>query len=114
MTAAPPEVVDLPAARVLALSGDVDVGVAPAVVAQLSQILADAPAVVLDLSEVTFFDSSGVRLVDRLVRICRQEGQPWRIVAPAGSSSRRLLDLVGMAGPEVLDDREAALAELAG
>lgn len=109
-----PEVLDLAGARVLALSGDVDVNVAPEVAASLPQLLAGARAVVLDLSAVTFFDSSGVRLVDRVVRTCRQGGQAWRIVAPPGSSSRRLLELVDMAGREVVDDRTTALAELSG
>jgi len=106
-------VLDVPAARVLVLSGDVDVGVAPGVLTQLPQLLAGAPAVVLDLSGVTFFDSSGVRLVDRVARTCEQHDQPWRVVCPPGSSSRRLLELVGMAGPHVLDDRDTALAQLA-
>ena len=114
MTAPPPQVLELPGARVLALSGDVDVSVAPNVVAQLPQLLDGAPAVVLDLTAVTFFDSSGVRLVDRVARTCRQHGLSWRVVAPVGSSSRRLLELVGMAGREVVDDRAAAVAELSG
>lgn len=114
MTAPQLEVLDVAAARVLALSGEIDVLAAPAVAAELPALLDGPDAVVLDLSEVTFFDSSGVRLVDQVARACDARSVPWRIVSPPGSSNRRLLDLVGMVGPQVLDDREAALADLAG
>ena len=106
------QVLDLPAARVIALGGEIDILTAPHVAAQLPALLAGASAVVLDLTAVTFFDSSGVRLVDQVARACVDRAQPWRIVVPAGSSSRRLLEIVGMAGPQVLSDQEAALAEL--
>lgn len=110
----PVQVVDLATARVLALVGDVDVLVAPAVAAELPALLDGARAVVLDLTGVTFFDSSGVRLVDQLVRACATRELAWRVVSPPGSSNRRLLELVGMTGPAVLDDREAAVADLGG
>jgi anti-anti-sigma factor len=109
MTEAPVHVVELPTVRVLALSGDVDVNVSPGVVVALPDLLAGAPAVVLDLAEVTFLDSSGVRLVDRFARACSELGQRWRVVAPTGSASRRVLDLVGLTGPQVLEDRTAAV-----
>ena len=53
--------------------------------------------VVLDLSAVTFFDSSGVRLVDTLARECGARATPFRVVAPPGGPSRRVLELVGLA-----------------
>ena len=109
MNTSPLQVLDLPSARVLALSGDVDVNVTPLLIAGLPQLVAGARAVVLDLSDVTFFDSSGVRFTDRLARTCTDLDQPWRIVAPRGSSSRRVLDLVGMSGPEVVEDRPSAV-----
>ena len=114
MTTAHLQVLELPAARVLALSGEVDVLSAPALAAELPALLDGTGAVVLDLSDVTFFDSSGVRLVDQVARACAARPLRWRIVSPPGSTNRRLLDLVGMVGAQVCDDREAALADVAG
>ena len=100
-------------ARVVVLAGEVDVLVAPRAAARLRELVDDAPALVLDLSGVTFFDSSGVRLLDELARLCAGRGVPWCVVAPTGGPSRRVLELVGMAGPEVVADRAAALAQVA-
>ena len=56
----------------------------------------DALALVLDLSQVTYLDSSGVRLVFRLARGLRDRQQALHLVVPAGSRVRRLLDLAGV------------------
>ena len=82
---------------------------APGVAARLDDVVDDAQVVVLDLAQVTFLDSAGVRLVDRLARGCAERSVPWRLVAPRGSVARRVLELVGMDGPEVAEDRAAAL-----
>lgn len=100
-------------ASVVALSGEVDATVAPGMAARLADVVQDASAVVLDLAAVEFFDSAGVRLVDRLARGCAAQGLPWRVVAPPASAARRVLELVGMVGPEVVDDLGAALRSVA-
>ena len=100
-------------ARVLALTGEIDLHAAPRLLADLPGLLAHAPAVVVDLTEVTFLDSSGLRVLDRLVRACTVSGTPWRVACRPGSPPRRVLELVGMAGPGTHDDRAAALADLA-
>ena len=101
-------------ARVAVLSGDIDVLVAPHAAARLREMAEDAPALVLDLSAVTFLDSSGVRLLDELARLCAERDLPWCVVAPTGGPSHRVLELVGMAGPEVVvEDRATALVQVA-
>ena len=98
--------------RVLRATGELDVlGVAP-LLEQVPDLVKGATAVVLDLSGVTFFDSSGVRLVDHLSRQCAASGAGFRVVAPPGSRSRRVLELVGMSDPLAEDDLDAALASL--
>ena len=104
---------DVAGARIAVLAGEIDVLVAPHAAAHLRALVADAPALVLDLSAVTFFDSSGVRLLDELARVCAGGDVPWCVVAPTGGPSRRVLELVGMTGPEVVEDRAAALVRLA-
>jgi anti-sigma B factor antagonist len=98
--------------RVLRGAGDLDVAVVPALLPEVAALVAGAAGVVLDLTDVTFFDSSGVRLVDRLSRTCAKDGVPFRVVAPVGRPARRVLEIVGMAGPLVADDLLAAVAQV--
>ncbi len=80
---------------VLRATGDLDVAVVPALLPEVPALVSAAGSVVLDLSAVTFFDSSGVRLVDRLARECGARATPFRVVAPPGGPTRRVLELVG-------------------
>ena len=60
--------------------------------------LAGAPSqIVIDLSEVTFMDGSGLRLLERFHLKCRDRGFVLGLVKPA-PHVRRLLELVGMDG----------------
>lgn len=95
--------------RVLHGSGELDVSTLPPVLDDVRQLVAGAARVALDLSDATFFDSSGVRLVDRLVRTCTRAAVPVAVVARPGCPARRVLDLVGYT-PVVVDDLDAARA----
>ncbi len=112
MTAGPVRVEPHDGVSVVVLSGEVDATVAPGVAGLLGDVVQDASAVVLDLAAVGFLDSAGVRLVDQLARGCARRDIAWRVVAPTGSSARRVLGLVEMVGPEVVEDRVAALSSL--
>ncbi len=96
--------------RVLRAAGELDVQVVPALLSAVPGLVAGAPSVVLDLTDVTFLDSSGVRLVDRLTRECGQAGAAFRVVAPRGNRARRVLELVGLAGL-LTDDLPAGVAQ---
>jgi anti-sigma B factor antagonist len=95
--------------RLLCASGELDVAVVPAMLPGVPDLVAAARGVVLDLSDVTFFDSSGVRLVDRMSRECGRADTPLRVVAPPGTPTRRVLELVGLIDDLVTDDVPAAL-----
>lgn len=95
--------------RVLRGSGELDVTVVPAMLHGLPDLVSGARAVVLDLAQVDFFDSSAVRLVDRLARECARIDAPYRVVAPTGDPSRRVLDLVGLSDALAEEDLDAAL-----
>lgn len=102
---------DLPSrdgVRVVRATGEVDVVSA----ASLEDALAPAGPLVLDLTQVSFFDSSGVRLVHRLAHAHAVHGSGFRVVAPRGGRSRRVLDLVGFGQELVADDVDAAVAQL--
>ena len=95
--------------RLLHAVGDLDVARAPALLEDVQALAGGVAGLVVDLSDVTFFDSAGIRLVDRLARECDRTGAAFRVVAPPGSRCRRLLELVGMAGAMTADDRAAAV-----
>ncbi len=94
--------------RVIRATGEVDALTA----GSMEDALAPDGPLVLDLSDVTFFDSSGVRLVDRLARRHEQQGTGFRVVAPPGSRARRVLDIVGLGSAVVADDLDTAVGPL--
>lgn len=96
--------------RVLRADGELDVVSVPPLLTTAGSFVEGADGVVLDLSAVTFFDSSGVRLVDRLSREASRAGAAFRVVAPSTSAARRVLDLVGLAALLADEDLETAVA----
>jgi anti-anti-sigma factor len=97
--------------HVLAFSGDLDAVTVPEVLERVTGLVRGASGVVVDLREVSFLDSSGVRLLHRLAQACEQAGAGLRVVAPPASRSRRVLELVGMT-LRVDDDLGTARAAL--
>lgn len=96
--------------RILRVSGEVDAVTAEPLHDQATAMVCDGP-LVLDLTDVTFFDSSGIRAVNRLARAHTARGG-FRVVAPPGGRSRRVLDIVGFGDGLVVDDLEHALTQL--
>lgn len=83
-------------ARVLALRGELDAYAAP----ELQERLADAlePGdgdVVVDLSDVTFLDSTILGLLAAGLRRAREQGNELRLVLPSGPA-RRIFELTGL------------------
>jgi anti-sigma B factor antagonist len=96
--------------RVLRAAGELDVATVPRLLPQAAQLVAGASGVVLDLTQVTFLDSSGVRLVDQLGQECAHRNTPYRVVAPPASRARRVLEIVGFGPPIIADDLPSGLA----
>ena len=99
---------------VLCAAGELDVAAAQELLPTLPDLVAGASGVVLDLTDVTFFDSSGCRLVDRLAHECGRVCAPFRVVAPPGSSSRQVLRIVGMVDGLTCDSVPEATAVVRG
>lgn len=79
---------------VIAARGELDAASAP----ELRQAIADAataPGIALDLSEVDFIDSSGLRVVAEAVRVAKEEDRRLRIAAMS-DAVRRVFDLSGL------------------
>jgi anti-anti-sigma factor len=96
--------------RVLTAEGELDILTTEALPLRVPALVAGAVAVVLDLSAVTFFDSSAVHFVDLLLREGARVGVTVRVVAPKGRPAHRVLDLVGLLAC-VDEDLETALID---
>lgn len=87
---------------VSAVSGEIDLSNVDTVEVQVLRDVATDGPLVLDMSEVTFLDSVGIAMLDRISR----RVPAIRLVTTARSPVTRLLDLVGLALP-----RHATVAE---
>lgn len=96
--------------HVARLDGEIDLANAAAIEADVLAALGDAPALVVDLSAVTYFDSCGMRMLDGLARACSDAGVPLRVVAPDGSPARMILRVVAWPGELIAETVDAALA----
>ncbi len=96
--------------RVLRMTGELDIAVAPELMPRVPEMVSGVPGLVLDLSAVTFFDSAGVRLVDRFARECGRGGVAFAVVAAPGTPPARVLEIVGFGPPLVAADLGAALS----
>jgi anti-sigma B factor antagonist len=101
---------------VVVVAGEIDMATAPMLGRELTAAVeAGEGAVVLDLTDVTFFDSSGLRTAVVAHRDLGEQGRRLAVVCDPAEHVRRTFVLAGLA--DVLDlhpSREAALAELAG
>jgi anti-sigma B factor antagonist len=86
---------DLPTSgSLLRVAGEVDLETAPELSAALDAALTSSErAVVLDLAEVDFIDTSGVRALLDGRRLATERGTELTVIAPPGSAARRLLEL---------------------
>jgi anti-anti-sigma factor len=79
-------------AVVARVSGEVDLSNATSVREQVLEAVPNsASALVLDLTETSYLDSSGVRLIFELAERLRNRGQEFELVVPEGSLIRRVL-----------------------
>jgi anti-sigma B factor antagonist len=79
------------------LAGEIDISNAEELGAAIfSRVGNDAAALIADLSEVRYIDSSGLAILFELQRQLRSRRQTLRIVVPPESPIRRTLELVGL------------------
>lgn len=82
-------------AAMIVIEGELDLASAPQLVDAISALPEVGEPVVLDLSSVTFVDSSGVRALLDADRIANEKGRKLAIFRP-GVAVTRLLDLVDL------------------
>jgi len=93
------EIVDAPLqkAPAVAVRGEVDIAAVPALELALDGAIRDsAGAFVLDLCEVEFLDSSGLRVILRARALLAREDRALAVVCPPGPV-RRLFNQAGIA-----------------
>jgi anti-sigma B factor antagonist len=99
-------------AAVVHLSGEIDMANAPAVGRAVVRHVTGAWAVLIDLTEVTFLDSAGVRLLDVLVGDLDDHGTPIRFVVDEGGAARLTLQLCAFRDDLLSTDLKQAADEL--
>ena len=102
---------DVSGVDVVRLTGEVDLTNADDV--QRAVEATTSVSVVLDLSQVAYLDSSGLRAIDRGHRHLVTERRALLIVSPPATASDWTLRVAGFDRAIVLDDLEAALRSAA-
>jgi anti-anti-sigma factor len=100
---------------VASIEGEIDSSNAAELRLALSERLpSTSSALVLDLSRVTYLDSSGIHLVFDLGRRLSARRQSLRLVVPDGAPMRRVLELCAVEGVAPMDRQlDASLRALA-
>ncbi len=91
--------------RVVSVEGEIDLATAPTVAAALAARESAERALVLDLRDTAFLDSSGIRVLVEAHRAAARDGIPFTVV-PGHAGIRELLETTGVA--EHLDIAETA------
>lgn len=96
--------------EVLHVRGEIDLSNAD----QLAEALRDTTAkqVVLELAELAYMDSGGIRAVDRGYRSLRNEGRMLRVVLPPESPAAFIFRVTGLSEQLVAGSLPEALAAL--
>ena len=80
---------------VASVSGELDLSNSPATGDAIEAALpSSARSLVVDFTQLTFLDSSGVAMLFRLVRRLGDHRQQLHVVAPAGEAVGRVLEIV--------------------
>lgn len=87
------EVVHEGGTAVIKLDGELDLASVPVFTGHFEQAtLADPPAVVIDLTELEFMDSTGLRCILMAHERCGEKGQRFAVL-PGGRQVARLLEI---------------------
>jgi anti-anti-sigma factor len=82
---------------VAGLTGEIDLSNAAEITSTLLRgVPNEALGLVIDLSEVSYLDSAGVRMLAELDHRLGWRAQVLRVVAPEASRSRRVLEIAGL------------------
>lgn len=96
----------------LRLSGELDLAVAAGLEARILGLCGEGVSgIELDLSRLTFMDSTGLRAVLNAQELCAERGYDF-LVRPGGGQVQRLLELTGTSEVLPLADAPASTDQL--
>ena len=96
---------------VIDVDGDLDMAAVEDVDAALAEALGGGTPIVVDLTDVSFIDSTGMRTMIDARRRSRDLGVPMVCVCPSNAAVWRLLEMTGTTGFfEVQETRAEAVA----
>lgn len=100
------EASDIDGARLVRVSGEIDLSNARAVMDAIGLAVPhEASLVVVDLSETDYLDSAGIAMIFRLAERLSHRRQDLRLVVPAEAPVRAVLELTNL--PRVIAVQEA-------
>ena len=85
-------------AAVLRVQGDVDLMVASALQQQAMEWMNRTSRLIIDLSAITFMDSSGMKVLVDLSHAARSKGRELALRPPKRLGGRRVVDVLGVPG----------------
>ena len=92
---------DLEGARLVRVTGEIDLSNAREVMDAIAEAVPnDVSVVVVDLSETTYLDSSGIAMIFRLAERLGYSRQELRLVVPSDAPIRAVLELTNL--PQVI------------
>jgi anti-anti-sigma factor len=95
----------------IAPEGELDIAQMGAFRSELTRAGSQPAGIVVDLSAVSFIDSSGLSALVDLYNRLRRDNRRLAVVAPAGTAAAVLLNLAGLqAQMPIYGTRDAALA----
>lgn len=94
-------------AAVVEVVGELDLATVAQWEARVEHAATNTHAVVLDLSDLQFVDSAGVHSLFRMLAAFDARSKQLLIVAPRGSSVRRVLDILDLATLAPVSDTRA-------
>ena len=78
------------------LSGEIDLSNSEQLQRQLEDAVEGWPRVVVDLAEIRYLDSQGLRLIKRLCDKVEKDGTELQLIAPPDSFARQVLEMARM------------------
>jgi anti-anti-sigma factor len=81
---------------IIRLRGEIDLSNAEELQPRLERMVGDAREVAVDLTEIVFIDSRGLRLLHRLATMLAAKGGTLELIAPPESVARDVLEITRM------------------
>jgi len=102
------DAMDLDGARLVRVRGEIDLSNARDVMDAIGcAVPSHASLIVVDLSDTSYLDSSGIAMIFRLAERLHYSRQELRLVVPADAPIRKVLELTNV--PQVIPVQEAVI-----